>query len=57
MLQEWERKHPGRVENILRSLQSVSPSHLLDRNLFDFSAVVATGRDEPDGDIGIDFNA
>jgi tRNA 2-thiocytidine biosynthesis protein TtcA len=55
MLQEWERRHPGRVENILRSLQSVSPSHLLDRDLFDFVGVMATGKPEPDGDKAIDI--
>ena len=44
MLAEWEKRFPGRVENILRSLQSVTPSHLIDRNRFDFSAVAATGQ-------------
>jgi tRNA 2-thiocytidine biosynthesis protein TtcA len=39
MLREWDKQFPGRVENIFRSLQNVSPSHLLDRTLFDFSAV------------------
>jgi tRNA 2-thiocytidine biosynthesis protein TtcA len=56
MLTEWGKRYPGRVENILRSLQSVSPSHLLDRNLFDFAAVRATGKPEPDGDKAIDIN-
>jgi tRNA 2-thiocytidine biosynthesis protein TtcA len=55
MLQDWEKRFPGRVENILRSLQSVSPSHLLDRDLFDFAAVTATGKPEPDGDKAIDI--
>jgi tRNA 2-thiocytidine biosynthesis protein TtcA len=39
MLQEWEKRYPGRVENILRSLQSVAASHLLDRELFDFKSL------------------
>jgi tRNA 2-thiocytidine biosynthesis protein TtcA len=39
MLNEWEKRHPGRIENILRSLQNSSPSHLLDRKLFNFSAL------------------
>ena len=56
MLKEWEKRHPGRVENILRSLQNVSSSHLLDRALFDFTAVAPTGRPEPDGDKAIDEN-
>jgi len=36
MLQEWERQHPGRVDTIFGSLQRVSPSQLLDQNLFNF---------------------
>jgi tRNA 2-thiocytidine biosynthesis protein TtcA len=39
MLQEWERKHPGRVENIFRAMANITPSHLLDRELFDFAAL------------------
>lgn len=36
MLHDWEKQHPGRVENIFRSIQNVSPSQLADVNLFDF---------------------
>ena len=42
MLQEWDRQQPGRVENIARSMASVTPSHLADRNLFDFDALQST---------------
>jgi tRNA 2-thiocytidine biosynthesis protein TtcA len=55
MLREWEKRYPGRVENIMRSMQSVSRSHLLDRELFDFAAVAATGKPEPDGDKALDI--
>jgi tRNA 2-thiocytidine biosynthesis protein TtcA len=54
MLQEWAKRQPGRVENILRSLQNASPSHLLDRTLFDFGAVSATGSPDPGGDKAFD---
>src|SRR5881394_2938540 len=37
MLAEWERRHPGRTESIVRALTEVRPSHLLDRKLFDFT--------------------
>ena len=37
MLREWERKIPGRIENIFRSIQNVKPSQLADRDLFPFS--------------------
>lgn len=36
MLGEWERRFPGRIETLLASMQNVVPSHLLDRQLFDF---------------------
>ncbi len=39
MLAGWESEQPGRLENIFRSLQSVSPSHLADTDLFDFQAL------------------
>jgi tRNA 2-thiocytidine biosynthesis protein TtcA len=54
MLQEWGKRHPGRVENILRSLQNASPSHLLDPTLFDFGAVNATGSPDAGGDKAFD---
>ena len=41
LLREWEKRHPGRTETILTSIQNVRPSHLLDRVLFDFPAVTA----------------
>ena len=41
MLAAWDREHPGRVENIFRSLQAVVPSHLADPQLFDFRALGA----------------
>jgi tRNA 2-thiocytidine biosynthesis protein TtcA len=39
MLSEWENRHPGRVESIVRALTEVRPSHLLDRKLFDFTTL------------------
>ncbi len=37
MLAEWEKQHPSRVESIFSSLQSVAPSQLADRNLYNFA--------------------
>jgi tRNA 2-thiocytidine biosynthesis protein TtcA len=39
MLAEWEKKTPGRVENIFRALTDVRPSQLADAKLFDFAAL------------------
>nr|WP_086939690.1 tRNA 2-thiocytidine(32) synthetase TtcA [Thaumasiovibrio occultus] len=36
MLTEWDKRNPGRVESIFKSIQNVSPSQLADRNLFNF---------------------
>ena len=56
MLREWEKRHPGRIESIYNALGKVVPSHLMDRALFDFSAVRATGREEADGDLVFDVD-
>lgn len=37
MLKEWEKKTPGRLDSIFSALQSVAPSQLADRELFDFA--------------------
>ncbi len=39
MLQEWDRRFPGRTETMFRSLFNVGASHLLDRELFDFAGL------------------
>ncbi|MBX9915159.1 MAG: tRNA 2-thiocytidine(32) synthetase TtcA [Pseudomonadaceae bacterium] len=39
MLQEWERKTPGRTDIMFRALQHVVPSQLADRDLFDFAGL------------------
>ena len=36
MLQGWEKQQPGRLDNIFRSLQNISPSQLADNELFNF---------------------
>jgi tRNA 2-thiocytidine biosynthesis protein TtcA len=54
MLLEWERQHPGRVENTFNALTRVVPSHLMDAALFDFKGLQATGVADADGDIAFD---
>ncbi|MCD9464145.1 tRNA 2-thiocytidine(32) synthetase TtcA [Photobacterium phosphoreum] len=36
MLMDWDKKTPGRVDAIFKSIQNISPSQLADKNLFDF---------------------
>lgn len=37
LIREWDRQFPGRIYNIFMSLQRVAPSHLMDKNLYDFT--------------------
>ena len=39
LLQQWEKKTPGRLDNMFRALQNVAPSHLADVKLFDFQGL------------------
>ena len=39
MLATWQQAHPGRLENIFRATQNVSPSQLGDRELFNFTTL------------------
>jgi tRNA 2-thiocytidine biosynthesis protein TtcA len=55
LLREWVKRHPGRVETILTGLGNVRPSHLLDRNLFGFAGLAATGGQRADVDKVIDI--
>ena len=42
MLRDWEKKHPGRVENLFRSMHHIVPSHLMDGEAFDFQGLEIT---------------
>ncbi len=54
MLHEWERQHPGRVDNLFNAMGHVVPSHLMDRNLHPFAGLKTTGVAEPLGDRAFD---
>ena len=54
MLREWEKKYPGRLDNMFNALQHTVPSHLLDAKLFDFKGMKATGVPQEDGDMAFD---
>ncbi|MDB5946594.1 MAG: hypothetical protein JWQ33_1620 [Ramlibacter sp.] len=54
MLRDWERNHPGRVENMFSALQNVVPSHLADGTHYDFKGLTVTGVASDDGDKAFD---
>ncbi len=56
MLRDWEKKEPGRIESIFNALSRAVPSHLMDRRLFDFASLRATGEPVDDGDLGFDVD-
>ncbi|MGL5037114.1 MAG: tRNA 2-thiocytidine(32) synthetase TtcA [Aeromonas sp.] len=39
MMQDWDRRFPGRIETMFTAIQDVIPSHLLDHKLFDFKSI------------------
>jgi len=45
MLQGWDKQYPGRLENMARAMAHVTPSHLLDRTLFDFANLAVASPD------------
>jgi tRNA 2-thiocytidine biosynthesis protein TtcA len=55
MLQGWEKQHPGRLDNIFRSLQNISPSQLADNVLFNFKDLESQ-RQAPTGDEDAEYD-
>jgi tRNA 2-thiocytidine biosynthesis protein TtcA len=54
LIREWDKRFPGRVENMFNALGKVVPSHLMDASLFDFKGLHTTGAADPNGDIAFD---
>ncbi|WP_119290739.1 tRNA 2-thiocytidine(32) synthetase TtcA [Azohydromonas sediminis] len=54
MLRDWDRRFPGRIDNMFTALANVVPSHLMDRKLYPFETLQRTGVADPDGDIAFD---
>jgi tRNA 2-thiocytidine biosynthesis protein TtcA len=50
MMQDWDRRFPGRTEAVFTALQNVVPSHLADNALFDFRALKREGQIGDEGD-------
>lgn len=54
MLNEWDKRFPGRIESMFSALQNVVPSHLADFELFDFKSIDKDSGVINGGDIGFD---
>jgi tRNA 2-thiocytidine biosynthesis protein TtcA len=54
MLRDWDRRFPGRIENMFKAMSNVVPSHLMDRNLYPFTRLKATGVADGEGDHAFD---
>ena len=54
MLQDWDKKFPGRVDNMFTAMGNIVTSHMMDRNLFPFQTIKATGVPDANGDIAFD---
>ena len=50
MLDSWDKEFPGRVDNMMRSLSNVIPTHLLDRKLDGFGSGRLQANEEPFGE-------
>ncbi len=55
MLNDWEQQFPGRIESMFQGLSKVTPSHLLDRDLYPFQTLTPTHVPNPHGDQAFDF--
>jgi tRNA 2-thiocytidine biosynthesis protein TtcA len=54
LLRDWQKKYPGRIENMFTALHNVVPSHLMDASLHDFKGLKATGVPDENGDKAFD---
>ena len=53
MMEDWDRRYPGRTESVFTAMQNILPSHLADNARFDFRGMtLATPVEE--GDIAFD---
>ena len=54
MLQDWDKRFPGRIETMFQAMQNIVPSHLADKNLFDFAAISKEAALVGEGDTAFD---
>jgi tRNA 2-thiocytidine biosynthesis protein TtcA len=54
MIRDWERQYPGRIDNMFNAMGHIVPSHMMDRNLYPFQTLQATGVADAGGDRAFD---
>lgn len=54
MLQDWDKRFPGRIETMFQAMQNIVPSHLADNQLFDFKAINKDSEQSFEGDLAFD---
>jgi tRNA 2-thiocytidine biosynthesis protein TtcA len=54
MIREWDRQYPGRIANMFTAMGNIVPSHMMDRNLYPFTTLQASGVADAAGDKAFD---
>lgn len=54
MMQQWDKKYPGRLETMFTALQNIQLSHLVDTNRYDFIGIKPHGIAIEEGDKAFD---
>ena len=54
MLRDWDKRFPGRIDNLFSAMGNITPSHMMDRNLYPFTTLKTTGVPEAGGDLAFD---
>ncbi|WP_374567590.1 tRNA 2-thiocytidine(32) synthetase TtcA [Ideonella sp.] len=54
MIRDWDKKHPGRIDNMFSAMGNITLSHMMDRSLYPFTTIRATGQPDPAGDKAFD---
>ena len=54
MIREWDKQYPGRIDNMFTAMGNITLSHMMDRQLFPFTQIKATGQPDPQGDKAFD---
>jgi tRNA 2-thiocytidine biosynthesis protein TtcA len=54
MLRDWDKRFPGRIDNLFTAMGNIVPSHMMDRKLYPFTTLKTTGVPDTAGDRAFD---